>query len=201
MTKATDELIEQPEAKVSNLQPMLGKRLKALRVSRKMSLSELSAETGLSSSFLSMVETGRHEMTVGRLVTLADFYGVGFTDLIPEHDPGQPTVLRRDDRPAIDSADSRVRTEMLAASRQGGMTTWLQHLEVGAELVEAWPKTGSKFVFVLDGQLRIEFSEESQIVLGEGDSVWFEGSRRHRHVNVGNREVVIVTFRSDSSDS
>jgi transcriptional regulator with XRE-family HTH domain len=193
--------VEQPDAKASTLQPTLGRRLKALRISRKMSLAELSAETGLSSSFLSMVETGRHEMTVGRLVTLTDFYGVGFTDLMPEHDPGRPTVLRRVDRPAVDSSDRRVRTELLAASRHGGMTTRLQRFEVGAELAEAWPRTGPKFVFVLDGELRIEFSPGSEILLGEGDSVWFEGSRHHRQVNVGDREVVIVTFRGDSSDT
>jgi hypothetical protein len=38
------------------------------------------AKTGLSSSFTSMVETGRNELTVGRFVMLADFSeGPGFS--------------------------------------------------------------------------------------------------------------------------
>ncbi len=97
--------IAQREDRPTKPQPTLGRRLKALRLSRNLSLKDLSASTGLSSSFLSMVETGQNEMTVGRLVALADFYEVGLTDLIPERALGQPVVLRRDDRQAIDSPD------------------------------------------------------------------------------------------------
>jgi transcriptional regulator with XRE-family HTH domain len=198
MPKTTDQSIERRDANSSKAQPTLGRRLKALRLSRNLSLKELSASTGLSSSFLSMVETGQNEMTVGRLVALADFYEVGLTDLVPDRDLGQPVVLRRDDRQAIDSPDRRVKTELLASWRYGEVTTGLQRFEVGAELTEASPKTGPKFVLVLDGELRIEFSEESSVDLGEGDSVWFEASRRHRHVNIGDREAHIITFRSEA---
>jgi len=198
MTKTTDETIERPDGSLPRPQPTLGRRLKALRMSRNLSLKELGASTGLSSSFLSMVETGQNEMTVGRLLALADFYGVALTDLIPERGQGQPVVLRRDDRQAIDSPDRRVRTELLASWSHGDMTTGLQRFEVGAELTEAAPKTGPKFVFVLDGELRIEFSADGSVDLGEGDSVWFEGSRRHRYVNVGAREAHIITFRSEA---
>ena len=198
MTKTTDQPIERRDDRTTRPQPTLGRRLKALRLSRSLSLKELSASTGLSSSFLSMVETGQNEMTVGRLVALADFYEVGLTDLIPERGLGQPVVLRRDDRQTIDSPDRRVRTELLASWTYSDMTTGLLRFEAGAELTEAAPKSGPKFVLVLDGELRIEFSEESSVVLGEGDSVWFEGSRRHRHVNVGDQEAHIITFRGEA---
>jgi hypothetical protein len=32
-------------------------------------------------------------------------------------------------------------------------------------------------VFVRRGELMIDFAEESSVVLGEGDSVWFEGGK------------------------
>jgi transcriptional regulator with XRE-family HTH domain len=57
-----------------------------LRVSRGLSLKEVGAETGVSSSFISMVETGRNELSVGRLMVLADFYGVGLDDIVAELD-------------------------------------------------------------------------------------------------------------------
>jgi hypothetical protein len=68
------------------------------------------AEAGLSASFISMVETGRNEITVGRLVTMVDFYEVGLSDLIPERDRKQPAVLRRDSRSIVESPDRNVRT-------------------------------------------------------------------------------------------
>jgi transcriptional regulator with XRE-family HTH domain len=70
-------------------QPRLGRRLKALRVGRGLSLKEVAAGTGVSASFLSMVETGRNEMSVGRLMRMADFYGVGLVDLVPERTAGE----------------------------------------------------------------------------------------------------------------
>ena len=70
-------------------QPALGRRLKALRVNRGLSLKEVGAETGVSPSFISMVETGRNDLSVGRLMVLADFYGVGLDDIVAELDADQ----------------------------------------------------------------------------------------------------------------
>ncbi|MFT3864455.1 MAG: XRE family transcriptional regulator [Solirubrobacterales bacterium] len=178
-------------------QPTLGRRLKALRASRGLSLKEVAAETGLSASFLSMVETGRNEMTVGRLVTMADFYEVGLSDLIPERGMEQPVVLRRDDRRTLDSADQRVRTELLASWHHGKTTSGVLRFEVGADLSEVAPRAGPEFVLVLAGELAIEFCDETSVRLHEGDSVWFEAGRRHRYLNVGEGEAQILTFRSE----
>ncbi len=176
---------------------MMGRRLKALRISRGLSLKEVGSRTGLSASFLSMIETGRNEPTVGRLVTLADFYEVGLGDVIPERDLEQPVVLRRDDRPAVESAEGRVRTETLATWHYGGMTTGLLRFDPGAELPKGDPEAGPEFVLVLSGELMIDFADESSVVLAEGDSVWFEASRRHRHINIGSGEAHVITFKGE----
>ncbi len=176
-------------------QPTLGRRLKALRVSRGMSLKEVAAETGVSASFLSMIETGRNEMSVGRLVTMADFYAVSLGDLIPERDMDQPVILRHDDRLAVDSPDRRVRAEMLASWHHGDMTSRFVRYEVGGESREAGTRAGPEFALVLGGEMSIEFSDDTTVVLGEGDSIWFEGSRSHRLLNTGDCELCIVTFK------
>lgn len=70
-------------------QPALGRRLKALRLNRGLSLKEVGAETGVSPSFISMVETGRNDLSVGRLLVLADCYGVGLDEIVAELDADQ----------------------------------------------------------------------------------------------------------------
>jgi transcriptional regulator with XRE-family HTH domain len=176
-------------------QPRLGRRLKSLRVSRGLSLKDVAAETGLSASFLSMVETGRNEITIGRLVTIADFYEVGLGDLIPDRGMERPVVLRRDDRRTLESPDQRVTTEMLAAWHHGDMTSGFRRFEVGAELSEVNRQAGPEFVLVLAGELTIEFADDTSVVLREGDSVWFEASRRHRQLNTGDGEAHVITFK------
>jgi transcriptional regulator with XRE-family HTH domain len=121
-------------------QPALGRRLKALRVNRGLSLKEVGAKTGVSSSFLSMIETGRNDLSVGRLMVLADFYGVGLDEILQDR-PGRPFALRPADGTALDVA---------------------------------------ALVFVRRGELMIDFAEESSVVLGEGDSFWFERGNESR---------------------
>jgi transcriptional regulator with XRE-family HTH domain len=179
-------------------QPALGRRLKALRVSRGLSLKDVAAATGLSASFVSMVETGQNEMTVGRLVTLAEFYEVGISDLISERARERPVVLRRDDRQRTETADQRVRSESLAAWHHGDMVGEFLHFDQGAELPQITPQAGAEFVLVLDGEIEIEFADEASLLLREGDSVWFEASRKHRHVNVGTRQANVLTFKGST---
>jgi transcriptional regulator with XRE-family HTH domain len=178
-------------------QPILGRRLKALRVSRGLSLKEVNAGTGLSTSFLSMVESGRHELTVGRLMTLVDFFGVEIGDLVPEGEKDEPVVLRVEDRQAVDSHDERVRTEPLAAWHYGEMTTASVRIEPAAELAVASAEAGPQFVLLLAGELRLDFGDESSVILGKGDSVCFEASRRHRCVNIGDEEAHLITFKNE----
>ncbi len=186
---------DRPNGGPAKPQPTLGRRLKALRTSRGMSLKEVAAETGVSASFLSMIEMGRNEMSVGRLVTMAEFYEVALGDLIPERATDQPVVLRHDDRRAIDSRDNRVREEMLASWHHGDMTSRFIRFEVGGESREAGRQAGPEFALVLGGELKIEFADDTSVVLVEGDSIWFEGSRSHRLLNTGDRELCIVTFK------
>jgi transcriptional regulator with XRE-family HTH domain len=178
-------------------QPALGRRLKALRVTRGLSLKEVGIGTGLSTSFLSMVENGRTELTVGRLVKLLDFHGVELRDLLPEHDADQPVVLRSAERRIVDSQDPRVRTEPLAAWHYGEMSTAALRFDPGAELPVAASHAGPEFVLVLSGELAIDFSDDTSVVLAEGDSVCFEASRRHRCTNTGEAEAHAITFKNE----
>ena len=204
MSETTELLVEgdaatsaddRPGGGPAKPQPTLGRRLKALRTSRGMSLKEVAAGTGVSASFLSMIEMGRNEMSVGRLVTMAEFYEVALGDLIPERDSEQPVILRHDERRSIDSHDHRVRAEMLASWHHGDMTSRFIRFEVGGESREAANQAGPEFALVLSGELKIEFSDDTSVVLAEGDSIWFEGSRSHRLLNAGNGELCIVTFK------
>jgi transcriptional regulator with XRE-family HTH domain len=180
-------------------QPTLGRRLKALRVSRGLSLKDVADDTGLSTSFLSMVETGRNEMTVGRLVSLAGFYKVGLDDLLHDRGFGRPVVLRQGDREILDSRDPGVRTELLGSWHYGDLTSGILRFEVGAERRSTSSYAGPEFVLVLAGELAIEFVDGADVQLQEGDSVWFEASRRHHKVNTGDVEAHVLTFTGKMS--
>src|SRR5438105_3725718 len=72
--------------------PQLGDALKALRRQRGYSLVQVAKETGISKSFLSLVESGRSDITIGRLLRLVTFYGAHIADLLPQTEPHDPVV-------------------------------------------------------------------------------------------------------------
>ena len=64
----------------------LGGALRALRLQRRASLVEVASATGISKSFLSLVENDRSDITIGRLLRLVNYYGADMADLFPQAD-------------------------------------------------------------------------------------------------------------------
>src|SRR5437660_7174164 len=93
----------------------VGPRLREIRQLKGHPLKEVAANTGVSSSFLSMVENGQSDITVGRLLRLLAFYGVGISELVPDEQPGgDDLVVRRRARQHIDSSIEGVQLFLLA---------------------------------------------------------------------------------------
>lgn len=72
---------------------MLGRRIRHLRVERGLTLNALSAEVGLSSSQLSLIENGHREPRLATLQTLARLFNVGIADLMAEEPPSPRAAL------------------------------------------------------------------------------------------------------------
>src|SRR4029079_5761908 len=81
----------------------LGSALRAARPAKALSLSAVAAATGISPSFLSLVENGKSDITIGRLVRLVTFYGIHLGDLVPVEPAAEPDILRKSSRKTLAS--------------------------------------------------------------------------------------------------
>jgi transcriptional regulator with XRE-family HTH domain len=157
-------------------------------------MKDVAASTGLSASFISMVETGQTEISVGRLVSLATFYEVRLADLFP---PGNGAiVLRRSERSTSETPDRRVKTEAFSSSDLGDKGGRLLSFEIDADLTESSSRAGRAFVLILSGRLRIDFSDDTSVSLETGDATWFEASRWHRYTNTSDARTEVLTLES-----
>ncbi|MGB6688048.1 MAG: XRE family transcriptional regulator [Terracidiphilus sp.] len=68
----------------------IGTKLRALRTRKRLTLSRLAAETGLSTALLSKLETDRMVPTLPTLATISRVYGVGMSHFFCE--PGQHSL-------------------------------------------------------------------------------------------------------------
>src|SRR5947207_986196 len=70
----------------------VGQALRANRITRGLSINELAREVDLSASFLSQVETGQSDLSVGRLVRVSQVLGVSPADILNVPAPDEKPV-------------------------------------------------------------------------------------------------------------
>src|SRR3954467_1207290 len=93
---------------------MLGKNLRALRVSSGRSLTEVGEATRLSPSFLSMVENGNSDIALGRLLRVTQYYGVEIADVVPGQTPPDHRVIHADERQHFEFAEEGLDVQFLS---------------------------------------------------------------------------------------
>jgi transcriptional regulator with XRE-family HTH domain len=180
----------------------LGTRLRALRTERGLSLSQLETETRISSSFLSLVESGKSDITISRLLRLADFYDVELGDLVEGSRVGRRTieVVREGEGSVLNSRDEGVVAQFLGHSRwqlqprvseydPGGTVD----VGEGEQAVREMLHHHELFIYVVTGTFEITAHGEEPVKVKSGDSVLVrDGADRVVNVGRGKGRLVVV---------
>jgi transcriptional regulator with XRE-family HTH domain len=166
-------------------QRTLGTSLRAVREARRLSLAEVAEATGISASFLSLVENDRNDITIGRLVRLIEFYGISITDLLPGRAAsGYPEVVASSERKLVHSPSEGIDVFLLTADTQRRtMMPMLLEFAPGARLAEFGRHEGEEWVHVLEGELRLELEGAEPRFLEAGDSAYYPAERPHLFSN------------------
>jgi transcriptional regulator with XRE-family HTH domain len=166
----------------------LGARLRQLRTARGVSLAEVAEGTGISASFLSMVEQGKSDITVSRLMRLVHWFGVSIADLVQEPNRARVQVVRANARRSVRLADERLSIEMLSADGNHAMMPDINTYEEGGGMADPTTHEREEFVHVIDGHVELTVGGGEPIVLGPGDSAYYRSDVPHSFRNAGSGE-------------
>lgn len=166
----------------------LAGRLRKLRSDMGMTIAEVAEKTGLSSSFVSLVETGRSDISIGRLIRLADFYGLSLVDLFDmSSDTSAATSAPADFARTLDHLEGVHMTllENRVGSHSGAMIPLFVTYERGTAMLEPSLYTGETFIYVLSGRFRIGFGDGAtpDVRLSTGESAYLDASVPHTFHN------------------
>ena len=170
----------------------LGSALRAARQAKSLSLSDVATATGISSSFLSLVENGKSDITIGRLVRLVTFYGIHLADLVPVTPAAEPDLVRKSEQRTLPSPAEGIQFRLLAPSVQGVMMPMILEFEPGAHLAEYGRHAGEEFVHVLRGSMELELEGTEPRVLRAGDSAYYSAERPHPFRNASDTQPLRV---------
>ncbi|MFF4757666.1 helix-turn-helix domain-containing protein [Streptomyces sp. NPDC001292] len=161
----------------------LGARIREYRLMRRMSLRALGEAAQASPGFLSQLERGQVNCSIGMLRRIAVALGLTVADLFDQDGRPGPRVVRRADRPMLHTAPGS--RKLLISQRP------LSHLEVYAGEFDPGASTGDdaythgdsqEILLVISGAVRVELDGRAHD-LEAGDSIEYRSSVPHRVVN------------------
>lgn len=148
----------------------VGPRLRALRRQREITLADLSAQTGVSVSTLSRLESGDRRPTLELLLPLARAYGVTLDELVDAPPTGDPRVHLR---PVLRHG----MTMIPLTQRAGGIQAYKLVIPAGGRrghgTEDLQTHEGYEWVYVLNGRLRLRLGDRD-LVLSPGEAAEFD---------------------------
>lgn len=156
----------------------VGPRLRALRTKRDVTLADLSAETRISVSTLSRLESGQRRATLELLLPLARAYGVPLDELVGAPATGDPRIhIRPVDRHGMTILPL---SRGVGAGDAGGLQAFKHLIPTSTPVKEPTPQVheGYEWVYVLRGKLRLVLGEHD-LILPAGEAAEFDTRTPH----------------------
>ena len=164
----------------------VGTRLRTLRQERERTLADVAAETGVSVSTLSRLESGDRRPTLELLLPLARAYAVSLDELVDAPPTGDPRVhLRPVTRHGM--------TMVPLTRRAGGIQAYKLVVPVSTKEPVPGSHEGYEWLYVLDGRLRLVLGEHD-LVLGPGEAAEFDTRVPHWFGAADGRPVEILSL-------
>ena len=153
----------------------IGLKLRTLRTQKRLTLSRLAAETGLSTALLSKLETDRMIPTLPTLATISRVYGVGMSYFFSEPARHKLSITRK---AHFDNAgrgpDAIKITHLNAVGERAGLAAQMIEFPPGpATCVAECLREVSGVIYVLEGRLQLD-AGGMQEVLEAGDCACLE---------------------------
>jgi len=166
----------------------VGPRLKALRVERNLTLTEVAAASGVSASTLSRLEAGQRRPNLELLLPLARLYGVPLDDMVDAPSTGDPRIHLK----PITHAGM---TAVPLTRRPGGLQAFKMVLEGDARGEEPDPRVheGYEWLYVLNGRLRLVLGDKD-FVLRPGEAAEFDTHTPHWFASADGRPVELISL-------
>ena len=170
----------------------VGRRVKALREARGLSLRDLAERSGVSAPMLSQVERGETSPTLATAQRIAAGLDLPLSTLLRLDEEQHVAVVRRTERPGQQRDGHRV--EVLTPALPGERAAVTMHTlkpggRTGGPDDHPLHAPGSReTVVTLSGRLALHIDAERH-VLAEGDAVTFDADLPHYFENPGRREV------------
>ena len=177
----------------------LGRRIRAARLSRRLTLEEVVSRTDFTVSWLSKIENGLLAPSLEGRVRLAAVLECGVDHFVAGlAAPPRMAIDRKNEgwkRNGRDGRQGAAIEQLATAWQQRAMEPTILHLSAASQRLAAEHFDGERFLHVLEGGVKLAYGDES-IDLAAGDSIYLDASLPHSlaPAGKGSAKVLSVLF-------
>lgn len=175
---------------------LIGRRLRALRNERSLTILELAAKAAVSSGMISHIERGSANPSIKMLQRLCGALDVSVWEILDE--PKQslanetpPFVRRRAQRPRMVLGDKGLTKELLSPQYAEELRFMFVTMPPGSVTEEVLIGAGQKAGYLMAGTVELTVGEHA-VVLEEGDSFQFSSDIEHSLTNRSPQEAKVL---------
>lgn len=172
----------------------VGKKLRELRKTRKISLVELSRGTGMGYSFLSGLENDKHSITIVNLQKIADFFGVNLIHFFQLEEEYKVKITRAGDSQKYELEGGMIFEVQTPANSKNIQTSrvFLPSYTPRKPTMHSHGE-GEEVLTVIKGTLFVRVGE-NEYELQEGDTIFFNTAYEHCMFSKKNvTEFILIT--------
>ncbi len=173
----------------------IGTRIRDLRVGRNLTLEQVSAETGLSVSFLSMVERSKASISVDNLEKLARYFQIHIVHFFNTPEENTVVVTRREQIEESSQAKkfSQAAVTLLANQPNARIEPLLITIAPGKEEPHFRQHEADTLLYILSGEALLIAESGEQLELRQGDLAYYVNFP-HRRLANGSPELPLVVL-------
>jgi transcriptional regulator with XRE-family HTH domain len=168
----------------------LGRRVRALRRERGLTLDGLARRSGVSRAMISKLERGEKNPTLVVAAKVAEGLGVSLSQLVGVEERREVVVVRRGRRMIMRDPETGFERQLLSPSFGGRGIEFIRNVvPIGSTSGEFPPhrRGVTEYVVVERGRLRVILGSD-EYFLERGDALYFEADVKHRFDNAGEGE-------------
>jgi len=169
----------------------IGRRIKASRINKKLTLEELANRTGFTKGYLSRIEKSEKSPPLSTLGIIARALGITISFLVGEE--GQQTsfgLVKKGERPLIARRGTAFEYSYEAVAHtfpNKKMEPFILTLPLKPKKKMIYQHEGQEILFVLEGTMKF-FHGTREYIVEEGDCIYFDSGFPHVGESVGRKE-------------
>ncbi|ABN51986.1 MAG TPA: cupin domain-containing protein [Hungateiclostridium thermocellum] len=169
----------------------IGAKIRQLRIANQMTQEELADRAELSKGFISQIENDLTSPSINTLVDILQCLGTDLKTFFSDSEDKQIVFREKDYFSKTDNELKNTIEWVVPNSQKNAMEPIRMTLQPGGRSLEDHPHEGEEFGYVVKGSIEVHIGNECYRV-NEGESFYFESTRKHYIVNVGESDAQVI---------